>query len=557
MSETTSAELLRPRPQAKRKSSRSWLHNPWVLRVASVAGLLLVWQIFGDKYSTSFPTDIIRSFPHSFTTDVLPALGDTLKGFGAGYAVCVVLGIPIGLLMARSRLVELAIEPYVSALYATPRLALIPVLILWLGIDFKMRFAVVVVSGLFPIILNTYYGAREVDRNLLDAGTAFAAKELQKLRTIVIPASLPYIFAGLRLGMARAFIGIIVAEIETSVARDRQPDQPRRPDAPVLGHVGGDHHARLAEPALLDRAQADRALGDDAVGEAERSTDLAVSGVTGPAPSTQLRPPPPQRAPFLYRKSGMWTVRIVTLALILGFWQWWAEGRQRAIAATPHEFANAVYRQLVTDHTFYGPLWSSLEAFILGVMISLLLGIPIGIAMGRWRSAEHTIDPYVSFLYALPHVAFVPIMIVWLGFQLEFRLAYVVLSAIFPVIINTMTGVKNVDEQLLDAGRSFCADEKLLVRTVVLPAASPYIVAGARQAMSAAWVGVVVAEVLSTQTGLGGLINHYSDYFLTADMYVPILGIMVIAVTIQAVAGYFQNRLTPWTNAAQRERAGG
>ncbi len=217
MSETTSAELLRPRPQAKRKSSRSWLHNPWVLRVASVAGLLLVWQLFGDKYSTSFPTDIIRSFPHSFTTDVLPALGDTLKGFGAGYAVCVALGIPIGLLMARSRLVELAIEPYVSALYATPRLALIPVLILWLGIDFKMRFAVVVVSGLFPIILNTYYGAREVDRNLLDAGTAFAAKELQKLRTIVIPASLPYIFAGLRLGMARAFIGIIVAEIETSV----------------------------------------------------------------------------------------------------------------------------------------------------------------------------------------------------------------------------------------------------------------------------------------------------------------------------------------------------
>ena len=284
---------------------------------------------------------------------------------------------------------------------------------------------------------------------------------------------------------------------------------------------------------------------------------MAVSGVTGPAPSTQLGPPPPRRAPFLYRKSGMWTVRIVTLAMILGFWQWWAEGRQRAIAATPHEFANAVYRQLVTDHTFYGPLWSSLEAFILGVMISLLLGIPIGIAMGRWRSAEHTIDPYVSFLYALPHVAFVPIMIVWLGFQLEFRLAYVVLSAIFPVIINTMTGVKNVDEQLLDAGRSFCADEKLLVRTVVLPAASPYIVAGARQAMSAAWVGVVVAEVLSTQTGLGGLINHYSDYFLTADMYVPILGIMVIAVTIQAIAGYFQYRLTPWTNAAQRERAGG
>ncbi len=75
--------------------------------------------------------------------------------------------------------------------------------------------------------------------------------------------------------------------------------------------------------------------------------------------------------------------------------------------------------------------------------------------------------------------------------------------------------------------------------------------------MSAAWVGVVVAEVLSTQDGLGGEINHFSDYFLTADMYVPIMAIMVIAVTIQAIAGYLQARLTPWSAAAQRERGGG
>ncbi len=67
---------------------------------------------------------------------------------------------------------------------------------------------------------------------------------------------------------------------------------------------------------------------------------------------------------------------------------------------------------------------------MLGVTLSLLIGIPVGVAMGRWRSVEHTIDPYVSFLYSLPHVAFVPIMIVWLGFRLEFRLAYVVLSAV-------------------------------------------------------------------------------------------------------------------------------
>jgi NitT/TauT family transport system permease protein len=215
MSETTTAL---PRVEAKKKrSTRSFIDNPWTFRLLSIAVLLGLWQLLGDKYSTSFPTDIVRTFPHSFLHEVIPALGDTMKGFAAGYAVSIILGIPIGLLMARSRLVELALEPYVNALYATPRLALIPVLILWLGIDFKMRFAVVLVSGIFPIILNTYLGAKEVDRNLLDTGKAFDAGELQTLRTIVIPASVPYIFAGLRLGLARSFIGIIVAEIETSV----------------------------------------------------------------------------------------------------------------------------------------------------------------------------------------------------------------------------------------------------------------------------------------------------------------------------------------------------
>ncbi len=253
----------------------------------------------------------------------------------------------------------------------------------------------------------------------------------------------------------------------------------------------------------------------------------------------------------------MWTVRIATLAIILGTWQLYARHLQKAIAATPPEVARAFYHQVFTNHTIFTPLWSSMEALCLGFVISVVVGIPIGIAMGRWRSVEHVLDPYVSFLYALPHVAFVPVMIVWLGFRLEFRLAYVVLSAVFPVIINTMAGVKNVDPELLAAGKGFCANERQTLRTIILPAASPYMVAGGRQAFSSAWVGVVVAEVLSTQDGLGGLINHYSDYFLTADMYVPILLIMGIAIVIQSVTNVLQARLTPWSTASQRDGGDG
>ena len=256
---------------------------------------------------------------------------------------------------------------------------------------------------------------------------------------------------------------------------------------------------------------------------------MAVTPVARPQASPAAQARPKVRPSFLYRRSGMWTVRIVTFATILITWQLYTRNMSRALGAPPTRIARAMYDQVFVSQSIWGPLQSSLEALVLGFGLSVAFGIPIGIAMGRSRSVEHVLDPYISFLYALPHVAFVPILVVWLGFNLEFRLAYVVLSAIFPVIINTMVGVRNVDPELLDVGKSLVASERQILRTIVLPAASPYMVAGARQAFSAAWVGVVVAEVLSTQTGLGGQINHFANYFLTADMYVPILFIMMIA----------------------------
>lgn len=209
-----------PRAQARWRtgSLAARLRTPWVLRTLSVLVVLALWELVGrHTFSLSYPSAIARAGWHTMRPDVLPAFKDTLASFWLGYAICVVVGIPVGLAMARSRLVEVALWPYVSALYATPRLALIPVLILWMGITFEMRVAVVVISGVFPIILNTYLGGKEVDRDLVDAGVAFAAGRLRLLWTVVIPGSLHFIFAGMRIALGRSLIGTIVAEIETSV----------------------------------------------------------------------------------------------------------------------------------------------------------------------------------------------------------------------------------------------------------------------------------------------------------------------------------------------------
>jgi ABC-type nitrate/sulfonate/bicarbonate transport system permease component len=217
---TTVQETARVSPAATRRPSWRLLTGKWPLRLLSLAIVFTIWQIVGSKYpySVSDPKSIVEAGRHAWRDEVLPALGQTSGSFFLGFAICVVVGVPVGLLMARSRLAELALAPYVQALYATPRLALIPVMMLWFGFTFELRLAVVIVSGVFPIIVNTWLGAKEVDRDLLDAGVAFAASKLQQLRTIVIPGSLHYIFAGMRIGLARALVGTVVAEIITSIA---------------------------------------------------------------------------------------------------------------------------------------------------------------------------------------------------------------------------------------------------------------------------------------------------------------------------------------------------
>ena len=194
----------------------------------------------------------------------------------------------------------------------------------------------------------------------------------------------------------------------------------------------------------------------------------------------------------------------------------------------------------------WGPIGLSFEVLLVGFVVSLLVGFPLGILMGRSHVIEKALDPYIAFLYALPHAVFIPIMVQWLGFRFNFAVAYVFVSAVFPVIINTMSGVKGTDPNLVDTGVSFCASERQIRQSIVIPAAFPMMLTGARLAFSASWVGVIIAEILTTNNGLGGDIQYYSDEFQTPAMYGTIVVIMVIAVILLQLSVRLERKLTPW-----------
>jgi ABC-type nitrate/sulfonate/bicarbonate transport system permease component len=189
----------------------------WAVRGASIAAVLASWQVVGlsvDPVLLSYPTQVLGAFISlSTTTTFIPDLLSTIGDFLVGFAIAAVLGVLLGMAMARWQTVETALDPYVSALYSTPYVALAPLFVIWLGIGIYSQLAVVILSALFVILLNTFAGVKNLNKTFVETGRAFGFKGFGLYRRVVLPGALPYIITGLRLGIGRGFVGIIVAEL--------------------------------------------------------------------------------------------------------------------------------------------------------------------------------------------------------------------------------------------------------------------------------------------------------------------------------------------------------
>ncbi len=195
-----------------------------LIGAASVAAFLLVWQLVGSRNIVS---DELISYPTQALTvgAAMAASGElgwnalvSLQEFVYGFVPAVVVGIGLGLAMGRFRRVRYLFDPLVMALYTAPRIALIPVLVIWFGIGMESKIAVVFLGGVFPVLVNTMAGVQQVDPLWVRAVRSFGASEWQVMRLVVLPGALPAVMAGIRLGLGRAIIGVIVGEMYVAVA---------------------------------------------------------------------------------------------------------------------------------------------------------------------------------------------------------------------------------------------------------------------------------------------------------------------------------------------------
>ncbi len=217
----TGAIAEKKKPKAK-VASRPWWERPAIFRYGFVALILIVWQIVGPTISPIFftyPTKIAVAFYTLTANGDLPYyLAQSLEVMFYGLTIAIAVGIPLAVAMARIRWLDWALDLPINALYATPLVAVVPLLVLWFGIYLKAKIIVVFLFAVFPVLINTYQGVRECDKNMLEVARSFRSSEAAVWRDVLLPFAVPYIIAGVRLAIGRGLIGMIIAEFYTTIS---------------------------------------------------------------------------------------------------------------------------------------------------------------------------------------------------------------------------------------------------------------------------------------------------------------------------------------------------
>jgi NitT/TauT family transport system permease protein len=244
-----------------------------------------------------------------------------------------------------------------------------------------------------------------------------------------------------------------------------------------------------------------------------------------------------------------WLYRLLAFAIFGAVWQIATLGSKNLLIPTFLETAIA-FPQLLLDPVVWRAMLISNQALVVGFAAAIAVGIPIGLLMGRYRSAEQFTNVYINIMLVTPVAALIPLMLMSVGIGLASRVIIVVLFSVTMVIVNSRAGVRQVDPALIEMARCFGATERDIWRRVLLPGALPAIMTGVRIGLGRAITGMVIVELLLVSVGLGNLVNRFSANFQPERLYALIIIIVLEALILISVARWIERRAAPWARIA-------
>lgn len=251
-----------------------------------------------------------------------------------------------------------------------------------------------------------------------------------------------------------------------------------------------------------------------------------------------------------WRRKGLTTaISAASVIVVLAAWQLCASQGvvDQKLTSSPWGVVQAA-RFLIDNGQLGSDVASSATLFGVGLGLAIVIGAAGGVLIGWWRLVAAVFEPWIAILYAMPLIALLPLILVWFGIGFTSEVVMVVLISVFPVLVSTITGTRNVDHELVRLARSFCGSELAVIRTVLLPSLIPYFVSGVRLAIGSALVGVVVSEYFLGNSGIGGLIVTAGENLQSGEVFV---GITILAVSAIIMIGLLQRaerRISPWRN---------
>ena len=245
------------------------------------------------------------------------------------------------------------------------------------------------------------------------------------------------------------------------------------------------------------------------------------------------------------RESDLGRTGLIAVAGLLIVWE--ALGRlDVSMFVPPVTTVAAAWWQLVANGTLTRAAASSLVSLVKGFVPAAVLGVSVGLAMGRFATVRHLLDGWVNALMSAPLSALVPVLIALFGIRDTVVAATVFMFSFFVIVVNTLTGVRSTDPSLVEMARSFGAGELALFGRVYLPSALPAVMLGLRLGVVQAVKGMVVGEMLISLVGLGERLIYYGNTFLIAELYAVIASVLLIALATSQLAQALDRALIRW-----------
>jgi len=202
--------------------------------------------------------------------------------------------------------------------------------------------------------------------------------------------------------------------------------------------------------------------------------------------------------------------------------------------------------QMFASGEIFNDLYVSGIEFFWGYLLSVVVAVPVGIAIGWYKRFAYVCDPFVNAMNATPRIALLPLVIIWLGIGIISKVGIIFLGALFPLLINTRDGVKTTPHNLLTAARSFGASDWQIFKSVVLPSTVPFILTGLRLAVGRALIGVMVGELYAATAGIGFMITVAGATFQTDKVFVGVLIFAISGMTLTSVIDHYEHRFDKW-----------